>query len=154
MRITTVTNRKRLTNQEIKKALHEEGPLHIKEFKYEGESIRELILAFGEYSFKYSTYDKNGSKMCAPGKNRSFCDLYCWIIGIRPNATVRTVKQEVAKLIIEGEIHPSDCSQINRGVYFFAGYQISRNQGKDSYKQRLSKFTEFGCNAGEFYEIT
>ena len=153
MHLTTVSNKKKLTNQEIKKAIHEEGPLKIKEFVYEGQSVRELVLLFGEYSWKYSTLNKNGSEQCRPSKNRSFCDVYAFILGLRPNITVRTVKQEIAKLIIEGKIQPAECPQINRGTLLYAGYNASAKIPKDDYKSRLTKFTEFGCNMGEFYEI-
>lgn len=153
MHLSTETNKKRLTNQEIKKALHEEGPLRIKEFVYEGQSVRELILLFGEYSWKYPTYDKNGRQQCAASRNRSFCDIYAFILGVRPNITVRTVKQEIAKLIIEAKIQPAECPQIRRGTLLFPGTNASGKIAKDDYKGRLTKFTEFGCNMGEFYEI-
>ena len=66
---------------------------------------------------------------------------------------MRTVKQEIAKLIIECKIQPAQCPTIKRGTLLFAGTNASRNIPANDYKNRTGKFTEFGCNMGEFYEI-
>lgn len=147
------TTTRKLSNQEIKSALEAEGPLSIKEFSYEGESIEELILKFGEYSFKFPTLDKKGSVMCAASKRRSFCDVFCFVKNYRPNATVKTTKGIIRKLILQCKIQPAYCPQIDRGTLLFAGYNASAKIGPDDYKARLDKATEFGCNMGQFYEL-
>lgn len=153
MHLQVATTKKKLSNQEIKAALHEEGPLSFKEFSYEGESIEELINIFAEYSFRFPTLNSKGNQMCAASKRRSFCDVYCFIINHRPNATVKTVKAIIRKLILEAKIQPAYCPLINRGTLLFAGFNASGRIPPEDYKTRLDKQTEFGCTMGEFYEL-
>ncbi len=147
--------KKALTNAEIKNGLKEEGTLFIKEFEYTGQTIKELVLLFGEYSFKYSTWSSKTNKvMCLASKKRSFSDLYCFISHYRPLATVKTVKEKVAEAILEGNIYPTFCGVIDRGVFLYKPYQISGNHNNLEYKNRLTYKTEFGQTIGEFYNIT
>ena len=143
------------TNNQIKDGLKEEGTLFIEEFTYQDETIKELIGIFGEYSFKYKTIsNKRGKVMCNPSKKRSFCDLYCFIIHYRPNATVKTVKEKVREAILDGLIYPTVCGVIMRGVYLFKPFQIGEKHDINKYKQNLDKEIEFGMSIGEFYNLS
>ncbi len=150
--LTSKTNSKRLTNQEIKKILHEEGPLQIKAFEYKGQSIRELILLFGELSFRHDTLNKKGDFETGVAKKRSFCDIYRFIINYRPHATVKTVKKTLAELIVENKVRPTFCGVIYRAVFMFPKFTCGDITPGD-YKGRLGYGTEFGCSIGEFFEI-
>lgn len=142
------------TNKEISEGLREEGALYIKEFKYERQGIKELVKIFGDYSWKYPTYEVNGDKkMCNAAKQRSFSDLYRFVINYRSRTTVRTLKEAVKEHILEGNILPTHCGQIHRGVFLYRGYQMGIGHPKDGWKERLNKDTEFGMTVGEFYEL-
>lgn len=143
-----------LSNARIKKELLEIGTIYIKPFEFKNETIEELILLFGGLSFKHNTYSSDGDLQCKASKKRSFSDLYRFIVHYRPNATVRTVKEKVAKLIMENKILPGFCPQIDKSILLYPGIHTGAQIPPNSYKARFDYKTEFGMNTKTFYNLT
>lgn len=147
------TTKEPYTDAEIEAGLREESILHFKDYTPPKEKkLKDLIQDFLKLSVSHPTFDNKDYAMCTPGRSRSFCDLYCFIIGIRPKIKVRRLRRELHKLMMDRIIFISFCGGISRGTLHLKGYEV----GEFTLAQLMNttRYTnEFGRSLGEFYEL-
>ena len=143
------TGGKTRTDEEAEEAIREEPTLTFKSFRYDNETVEELVHKFFKFSWVEDTYDNKNRRNCNAGRKRSFTDIYSFILHHIPEVDIKELKSVLKKMLVAGEVVNDYCSTIKRSIFYYPGQHISSNH-TISFDNRRGYDTEFNVNMGTF----